>query len=169
MRSHDFLANAEALAKNDGADKACNTGVDVNNRTAGKVDGAPVEQPTIGSVHSRTIVSQNDSLCGFVGCRCQLGQEVRGGAVAHGSLDHVNVVRAQGKGVRSCPPPDHVGHGQIGEREPDKQEKQNRRKFHALGKSADNKRRSNGRKCQLEDDIGEFRQVGFLGEGCRQR
>jgi hypothetical protein len=51
VRGHQILAETDALAEHQGADEARDTGVDVNDRAAGKVDGAPLEQVAIRGIH----------------------------------------------------------------------------------------------------------------------
>jgi hypothetical protein len=47
MGRQDLLAEAKALAEDDGTNQARNTGIDMHNGTAGKVDGALVEEPAL--------------------------------------------------------------------------------------------------------------------------
>ncbi len=169
MGSQNLFAKAKALAEDDGADETRNTGIDVHNGTAGEVECALVEEPAVGGIDCRGVVAKDQGLCRVIGCRRQLGEEVRGCRFTHCGLDCVDVIGAQGEGIGASPPPDHMGHGQIGESEPKCEEQQNGRELHAFGKGADDEGRGNGREGKLEHDIGEFRHVGFLGEGSGQR
>ena len=79
---------------------------------------ALVEEPAVGGIDCRGVVAKDQGLCRVIGCRRQLGEEVRGCRFTHRGLDCVEVIGAQGEGIGARPPPDHMGHGQIGKGEP---------------------------------------------------
>ena len=87
-----------------------------------------------------------------------LEEEARGGG---GGLGRGGV----GVSIRAGPVPHHVGHGQVGEGEPDDHEQHHRREFHALGEGADDEGGGDGGKGGLKDDVGEFGDVDALAEG----
>ncbi len=74
--------------------------------------------------------------------------------------------RCIGVGVRASPVPDHVGHRDVGQREPDHHEDQDRGELGAFGEGADDQAAGNRRKCPLENHEGQFGDADTLGEGC---
>ena len=164
MRCHGFTAKTHPLAQHDGADQTCHAGIDMHNRTTGKVEGSLVEQPAIGSSDDTRIIRKHCRLGCVIRCRCQFGEKIGGRSITHAGLYRIDGGSTQRVAVGTRPPPDHMGHWQVGEGEPDCQEQQHSRELHAFSKSPNDQGWCNGGESQLESQIGEFRNIGFLGK-----
>ena len=99
VRRHGFLAVADALANHEGTDQACNGGVDVHHRAAGKVQRAGLPDETGFRVHGI------DHVFGAVGVGAHPEpNHVRNRGVAEGEPqhhegDHGRELHAFGKGT----------------------------------------------------------------------
>ena len=73
-----------------------------------------------------------------------------------------------GDGVRTVPIPNHVGHGQVAESEPQGTEQQNGRELHAFSKRANDQGASDGGEGGLEGHESQLRDVNTFAKGGAQ-
>ena len=149
VRSHQLLAVAGALADDEGADKAGDTGIDVHHRAACEVQRALLEDEAAVCHH-------------FV--ELGLSRSLRRTVSRRGkSLDRI------GDRIRTGPVPDHVSHREVDQRHPQRNEQRDGREFRAFSKCTNEKRRRDGCEGELEAEIHHLADVGIDAEGACRR
>ena len=148
MGRHGFLAKANPLAQHDTADKTRKACVDVNHRAARKVQRPPVPQQSV----CRQICA------GSLGCN--------GIARSFGNQFQGLLFRQE---IRATPPPNHMCHRKVDERDPQHDKDHQAGEFHPFGKGADDQGGGNHCKGHLECNEGEFGQPDTIGKGRHHR